>query len=358
LEKKERRKNKMRKNAKMTTTVFLSAVIVVSVLAAISVDFASAASPATLYPIADSYVFNNNPNTNYGTAGTLVVRYNSGGQHENETAFLKFDLSVLPEGAVITQAYLHLLKSGAGTPNFDAYAVADDSWTETGITFNNQPTVGASKSTIFSEGSNWYRWDITTYAAAEFGTSNKLLSIEIKATTSLNIAFLSRETTGTASDPYLVITYTTTATRLTVSCSPDTTTRYGSGSTVISGSLTKTSDGSGIAGKTINLYYNGNNFIGSTTTADGTGPDPIGTYKFTWNNVPASDVNTFYAITAKFAATGAYLASEKTTTNSPGGGGLFVIPEYLFGGLAALGACLIGFVAFKKRSSLPHFKRL
>ncbi len=34
------------------------------------------------------------------------------------------------------------------------------------------------------------------------------------------------------------------------------------------------------------------------------------------------------------------------------------VPEYAFGGLAALGACFVGFAVIKKRISLPHFKQL
>jgi hypothetical protein len=33
------------------------------------------------------------------------------------------------------------------------------------------------------------------------------------------------------------------------------------------------------------------------------------------------------------------------------------LSEYTLVGLAALGACFVGFAVFKKRSSLPHFKR-
>ena len=37
-------------------------------------------------------------------------------------------------------------------------------------------------------------------------------------------------------------------------------------------------------------------------------------------------------------------------------GGFFVVPEYALGGLAALAACFVGFVAFKKRDSILSFK--
>jgi hypothetical protein len=36
--------------------------------------------------------------------------------------------------------------------------------------------------------------------------------------------------------------------------------------------------------------------------------------------------------------------------------GLFVVPEYLFGSLGAIGACLTGFIIFKKRGKLPHIR--
>ncbi len=49
-----------------------------------------------------------------------------------------------------------------------------------------------------------------------------------------------------------------------------------------------------------------------------------------------------------------YLNQIDVTTNGAGGGGLMVVPEYMLGALAALGACFVGLVAFKKRSNLPH----
>ena len=49
--------------------------------------------------------------------------------------------------------------------------------------------------------------------------------------------------------------------------------------------------------------------------------------------------------------------AKDCTDVTPGGpGGFFVVPEYALGGLAALGACFVGFVVFKKRSSFSHFK--
>lgn len=45
-----------------------------------------------------------------------------------------------------------------------------------------------------------------------------------------------------------------------------------------------------------------------------------------------------------------------TNVTAGGTGGFFVVPEYALGGLLALAACFMGFIAFKKRSSIPSFK--
>jgi hypothetical protein len=60
-------------------------------------------------------------------------------------------------------------------------------------------------------------------------------------------------------------------------------------------------------------------------------------------------------VKASFAGDDAHTASEAITTGTSGGGGLFVVPEYVLGGLAVLGACFVGFAIFKKRGSHPHF---
>ena len=50
-------------------------------------------------------------------------------------------------------------------------------------------------------------------------------------------------------------------------------------------------------------------------------------------------------------------AVDSTDVTPDGPGGFFVVPEYLLGGLAALGACLLAFVAFKKHSAFLRFGR-
>lgn len=67
-----------------------------------------------------------------------------------------------------------------------------------------------------------------------------------------------------------------------------------------------------------------------------------------------------YDIVADINGNGQYDAGEaidNADVTAGGTGGFLVVPEYALGGLAALGACFVGFAAFKKRSSLPQLHK-
>jgi len=118
-------------------------------------------------------------------------------------------------------------------------------------------------------------------------------------------------------------------------------------STTISGFLS--CNGKGIGGKIIHIsYFDGNNYvwIGDVTTS--TDLLTLGQYSFIWS--PSQSVpNGPRPIQVKFDGDSDYL----TVSNDIGTGlPVHIVPEYMFGGLAAIGACFVGFVTFKKRSSL------
>jgi hypothetical protein len=137
-------------------------------------------------------------------------------------------------------------------------------------------------------------------------------------------------------------------TQLTVSVYPKTVNKFGDQVTIITGKLT--SNHQGVPNEPIVLMYNcgnGDNPITSATT------DSTGSYSYDWN--PNDKLpNGIYVIKATFTGDNNYKASSAATSCR---GDLTVIPEYLYGALAAMVACFGGFVVFKKRSSLPYFKR-
>ncbi|MCW4019484.1 MAG: hypothetical protein NWF00_12545 [Candidatus Bathyarchaeota archaeon] len=156
-----------------------------------------------------------------------------------------------------------------------------------------------------------------------------------------------------ASDTTVTANYDTTPpaaeTSLTINCIPTTVDKTGTATTSITGTLT--SSGSGVADKSIVIsYFDGLSWtqIDTATTAAGTG-----VYQYSWD-VPAALANGEYVLKAVFAGDSSYEESTATTGMVGNGGNLFVVPEYLWGGLAALGACFAALIVFKNRGSLQR----
>jgi hypothetical protein len=145
------------------------------------------------------------------------------------------------------------------------------------------------------------------------------------------------------------------STSLTISCTPASVNP--SGQTILTGKLTLSSNhNTGVEGKTITLAYfdsaNKWETIGTATT----GSD--GTYTEHWT-IPSDLEKGFHIVQATFAAdtTGNPQYLGQTAATGSDGEGIFVLPEYLFGTIAALGACFAALIIFKKRGSLPSFNR-
>lgn len=108
----------------------------------------------TLTPVADAYVTPDGPDKNFGLNTAWIVN------RQYAQAYLKFDLSSLPSNAEITSVSLSALAydgyAYGGDGNVYTSFVADDSWTETGITWNNKPAAAASTA------GEWFLWyDLT-----------------------------------------------------------------------------------------------------------------------------------------------------------------------------------------------------
>jgi|GEM_PF-784241 len=138
-----------------------------------------------LTPVADAQVVSGKPTTNYGTSTNLYVQSSNAGSYKNERLWLKFDLSGIPGGATISSATLQLWNFNAAGPALAAEVCggAGDTWSETGITWNTQPSFGAPLSTqTFVAGTKnvWYAWDVTPFVQNKW-SDNKLVSLVVKA---------------------------------------------------------------------------------------------------------------------------------------------------------------------------------
>lgn len=164
---------------------------------------ANASNIYTVNAVADSYVYTASPNTNFG-ATNLVVQQNINNEYRS---YIKFDLTSIP-GLTVTSATLWLrLRSIGAATTVKVYSCDDDSWTNNGITWNNQPATGTPQASIdVSTAGLWYEADITSWVASQFG-GNKVVSVVIRDDEYLNrnSQYYSIETGAGAYEPHLVI---------------------------------------------------------------------------------------------------------------------------------------------------------
>lgn len=142
------------------------------------------ASPLTLelFPVADTYVQENDPDANFGAFEEMIVDpfWNGGelGYLMEYVSFLKFNLNSIPTGAVIESsrltAYAYTGWAYGGDGNVYTKLVDDDGWQETTLTWNNQPT--AQPNNLGS----WWLWynNNTAVNAGTFSTPELAAAVD------------------------------------------------------------------------------------------------------------------------------------------------------------------------------------
>ena len=159
-----------------------------------------------LLPVIDAYVRGGSySGTNSGTDTTLLVK-KSNNAALNREAYFKFNLSSV---STIAQAKLRIYAASTTTSPVTTtiFPVANTSWTETGITWNNRPTRSAAltSKTINGTTSIWYELDVTNYLKSEKAAGRNIVSLALaNATVTKQLLKLnSRE--ATVNRPQLVI---------------------------------------------------------------------------------------------------------------------------------------------------------
>jgi hypothetical protein len=95
------------------------------------------------------------PASNFGTAAILIGRTSP-----EIDSYVKFDVSGL-NGAPL-RAVLRLWVETTGTTSYKVYQVTDNSWTETGVTFDNKPAFGGLLATSgATTADTWMDLDVT-----------------------------------------------------------------------------------------------------------------------------------------------------------------------------------------------------
>jgi len=177
-----------------------------------------------LDPIDDSYVVEGNPAIqNLGDNYNFYVGWEENTEYLAERAYLKFDLSGIPEGSIIDNAILYAnthYGASNGPPNYeprtiviDAENVSDDTWNEDTLCWDNRPPMGPTvldSETVDGTYDVWYSWNVASYVQGEL-TGDKTASIGLiseNENMDASVWFYSKDAYPSEPLPYLMVTYT------------------------------------------------------------------------------------------------------------------------------------------------------
>jgi hypothetical protein len=176
--------------------------VAIAVALALLCPSIATASSGSFGATADSYVSASQPTSNYGSSTRLYV----GGSPTFNT-YVRFNVQ-LPAGTKIIGATVSLYTgSGSTTVGYQAYAVADTSWGEYAITYQNAPPFGA----FLGESGGWSTSGYKAVVLPAGYVHAGLNSIGIATTATSAKRFWSRE--AGSNPPQLEVSYTTNPTR-------------------------------------------------------------------------------------------------------------------------------------------------
>jgi hypothetical protein len=139
-----------------------------------------------LAPTADSYVRDgNSSNNNFGAALTLEVQKASG-TGSNRWTYLKFDTSSVGAASSVRLRLFGNLSAVTGTTvRTRVFSVSNTTWSETGIKWNNKPSVGSTALDVETIANNttagrWYEWDVTAYVQQQKAAGKHVISLALK----------------------------------------------------------------------------------------------------------------------------------------------------------------------------------
>jgi hypothetical protein len=164
----------------------------------------------TLTPEADAYVRAGtaNENLNFGTTTTLLTK-DVTVSSVTRLAYLRWDLSAV-SGSVI-QARVRLAGTSASQSGLETGVseVADDTWSETGITYLNRPAIGKLFGQWLPVTGQPVEFSVTPQVAAAL-RDNRKLSLGVASTgdygSAGNVTYASRENGTVANRPQLILT--------------------------------------------------------------------------------------------------------------------------------------------------------
>jgi hypothetical protein len=173
---------------------------VLALAAAVSVLGAAGAAQAastTITAAEDTYTSQGNAGATHGSGGSLTVN----GPPGERRAYLKFTVTGIPAGSTGVTAVLRLWVLSSSSATFTARAVPT-TWTESTLTWNNQPPLGAVVASVTGVTAGQYRQlDVSSHV-----TGNGTFALAVTGS-STQARFASTESTA-GSPPELAVTWT------------------------------------------------------------------------------------------------------------------------------------------------------
>jgi hypothetical protein len=171
----------------------------------ITVDASSSGSTNELFAVADAFVqAGSYSSDNYGATAGLNVKYDGDTSDWTRNAYLRFDLSSV--GTNVSSATLNIYCESVwdSTDTHGLQFVSDDSWTETGITWNNSPSgSGTDEATWMPQEGAFVEIDVTSLVQSEQGGDMSVMIHQLDLAN--GVTYTSRDSTNTMQHPRLVV---------------------------------------------------------------------------------------------------------------------------------------------------------
>jgi len=156
-------------------------VIFIGLMSVLSCRTVFSSQTKTLIPIADSYVSNVQPNSNYGGESGLLVINN---YREEDIVFIMFNLTEIPSDTSIISVKLRLFtKFVLYSFNISVFLCPNNDWSESNITWANKPSfsVDALDSVVVDREDKWYEWNVTFPVKFAHMQNDKRVSFVLKS---------------------------------------------------------------------------------------------------------------------------------------------------------------------------------
>ncbi|TDD29679.1 DNRLRE domain-containing protein [Kribbella turkmenica] len=160
----------------------------------------------TVGAVADSWLLQSSGGQNYGTDSVLKVDTKSGA---NARAVVRFNLPAIPAGCQLLDAKLRLYATSYKSGRTLQALRLNGPWTETNVTWNNQPATTGTAATAASPTSNRYvEWSVVSQLQSMYAGGNHgfLIRDAVENGGGSDQGFHSREK-GTDNPPRLVFTF-------------------------------------------------------------------------------------------------------------------------------------------------------